>query len=281
MLYAPRVVLVCWGAVALWLLLRWRGRGWRSPLGVTLLGLAGSAVLAGALAAAQLLPVIEFTQQTSRAAGEGPHDIYPFSVEPFRLVELVWPSVFGTTFGRNAYWIEAFRLPGVRQKIWVPSLYSGCLSLVLAAGAMTFRRAPALRVWLSSIVLVSLVGSLGQYTSPIWATRVLAATTKTQGSRHRPLDTNDSHADPPGSVPQGWRRQHLLVDDDGASRLSPVPLSRQAVHVLEFGIAALAGMGWDCLASGRKRERAGPGLDAAGWPASVFWRLCLCSARRS
>ena len=65
----------------------WRRRGRRSPLGVMLVGLAGSAVLAAALAAAQLLPVLEFTQQTVRAAGEGPHDIYPFSLEPFRLAE--------------------------------------------------------------------------------------------------------------------------------------------------------------------------------------------------
>ena len=98
-----------------------------------LVGLAGSAVLAAALAAAQLLPVLEFTQQTVRAAGEGPHDIYPFSLEPFRLVELVWPNVFGTSFGGNAYWIDSLPIPGVRQKVWVPSLYLGSLGLVLAA----------------------------------------------------------------------------------------------------------------------------------------------------
>ena len=253
MLYAPLSVLVCWGAVSLWLLLRWRGGGWRSPLGVTLLGLAGSALLACALAAAQLLPVIEFTQQTSRAAGEGPHDIYPFSVEPFRLAELVWPSVFGTTFGRNAYWIEAFHLPGIHQKIWVPSLYLGCLSLVLAAGAMSFRKAPALRVWLSAIVVVSLVGSLGQYTSPIWAARLLATTAKIKVPDIGPLDTNDVTP---------IRLDRYLRDGDGGIywwMTTVLPGFRQFRFPAKlltfscFGLAALAGMGWDEVASGRRR----------------------------
>ena len=62
---------------------------------------------------------------------------------PFRLAEMLWPSVFGTSFGRNAYWIDALRSPAVRQKIWVPSLYIGALGLVLALGALTFRRGRA------------------------------------------------------------------------------------------------------------------------------------------
>ena len=56
-------------AVAAGLLLyRWRGRPWRNPLGRIWLGLAISAALAMAAAAAQLFPVIEFTQQTTRAS---------------------------------------------------------------------------------------------------------------------------------------------------------------------------------------------------------------------
>src|SRR5262249_52350201 len=67
----PLVILAAWGIVAVWLLVRWRSRGWRSPLMWMLLGLSGSALLAAVLSAAQLLPVYEFTQQTSRAASDG------------------------------------------------------------------------------------------------------------------------------------------------------------------------------------------------------------------
>ena len=56
-------------------------------MGFTWLGLAMSAGLAIVLTAAQLLPVIEFTGRTMRAV-VGPHDLYRFSIEPFRLVEL-------------------------------------------------------------------------------------------------------------------------------------------------------------------------------------------------
>ena len=135
----------------------------------------------------------------------------------------------------------------------MPSLYLGCLSLVLAAGAMAFRRAPALRVWLSAIVLVSLVGSLGQYTSPIWAARVLAATAKIKVPDIGPLDTNEVTP---------IRLDRYLRDGDGGIywlMTTVLPGFRQfrfpakLLTFSAFGLAALAGMGWDALASGRKR----------------------------
>ena len=67
-------------------------------------GPGGSAALAVVLTAAQLLPVIEFTQLTSRAAAGGPHEIYPFSLEPYRLLEIAWPNILGTQFEGNNYW---------------------------------------------------------------------------------------------------------------------------------------------------------------------------------
>ena len=50
---------------------RWRGRVWQSPLGVMGLGWRLAALLATAATAAQLFPVIEFTQQTTRASEAG------------------------------------------------------------------------------------------------------------------------------------------------------------------------------------------------------------------
>ena len=255
MRYVPGIVLLAWSLAGLWLIMGRKARGNRPTLGVMLVGLAGSAVLAAALSAAQLLPVLEFMQQTTRAEGEGPHDIYPFSIEPFRLAELVWPSVLGTSFGQNAYWFEAVQVPGVRQKVWVPSLYLGGLSLMLAATAFTLRRGPASRVWLSVIVIVSVIGSLGQYTSPIWAARLLAQTTSIKVPEIGPLDTQ---------LTNPIRLDRYLRDGDGGIywwMTTALPGFRQfrfpakLFTFVAFGIAALAGMGWDSLQeqSGRTR----------------------------
>ncbi len=83
-----------------------------SPLGITWLGLAMSAGLAIVLTAAQILPVIEFLQQTVRAGFAGTHDVYRFSIEPFRLVELVWPNVMGVQFDGNTHWRDVVETPG-------------------------------------------------------------------------------------------------------------------------------------------------------------------------
>ena len=52
------------------------------------------------------------------------------------------------------------------------------------------------------------------------------------GPGHRHARHQRRHADPPRSLPQGRRRQRLLVDDHAAARLPAVPLPRQAAHVL-------------------------------------------------
>ena len=93
--WLPSVVTAAWVLIAVGLLYRWRGRCRQYPLGAVCLGLVTSAALAVALTAAQLLPVIEFTQQTRRAADEGLHEMYQFSLEPFRLLELAWPNILG------------------------------------------------------------------------------------------------------------------------------------------------------------------------------------------
>ena len=76
------------------------------------LGLAISALLATAATAAQLFPVVEFTQQTTRASEGGTHELYAFSIEPHRLIELIWPNIWGAQFGSNTYWAPLIRLPG-------------------------------------------------------------------------------------------------------------------------------------------------------------------------
>jgi hypothetical protein len=74
---------------------------------------------------------------------------------------MIWPNVLGTALSQNANWVVAVQIPGVRQKFWTPSLYLGNLALIVAAGAIMRRHGPALPIWLSVIVIVSLIGSLG------------------------------------------------------------------------------------------------------------------------
>ncbi len=93
--------------------------GKRFPVGFTALGLAMSAGVAAAVTAIQLLPVVEFTQLTSRAAGGGPHDIYPFSIAPIRIVELLWPNFSGIQVDGNNHWMRAL-------KLWDTTRRSGC-----------------------------------------------------------------------------------------------------------------------------------------------------------
>jgi hypothetical protein len=252
-------VLTAWGFVALWLLAG-RGRtGWRCHLGKSARGLAGAAALASLLAAAQLLPVLEFSQQTIRTTATGSHDIYTYSIEPFRLAELAWPNVLGVHFGNNTYWRDAFEIPGVRPELWSQSLYLGGLTLVLACGELALRRGPPWRVWLTVIVLVSLLASLGRYASPVWAARSLfqALQWPALSGWARSL----GRLDPANAAP--IRLDGFLRDGDGgvywwlATVLPGFRLFRFPAKLFTFtalGLAALAGLGWDSLRASEHRR---------------------------
>jgi hypothetical protein len=253
------VVSLAWLAIAGIFLHRWRGRPWRSPLGAMGLGLVISAALATAATAIQLFPVIEFTQQTTRASEPGAHELYAFSVEPHRLIEMILPNIWGMQFGGNTYWAPLFRLPGSYPKIWVPSLYLGGLTLILVLPAFALRKGPPWRVWLSYIAIVSIVGGLGQYTSPIWITRAIAEASRStaiQNLTAQHLGELDKFDTTP------IRKDGFLRDGDGGIYwlLSAfVPGFRQfrfPAKLFTFtalALAALAGAGWDRAGAGRNR----------------------------
>ena len=248
----PVALGVAWLGLVVVALSNWRWSGWRRTLGISGLGLAGSALLTVALSAAQLFPVVEFTQQTSRAADEGIHDIYPFSLEPIRFTGMLWPNVFGIHSEGNSFWGEGIRMPGPVPKVWVPSLYMGCLVLLLAMGALALRRGTPWRIWLSVILVVSMLGSLGKHTSPIWAARVLAEGTKLPALQAQiqelgPLDKEDSTP---------IRLDRFLRDGDGSiywwmtTLLPGFRQFRYPAKLFTFtslALAVLAGLGWDGL----------------------------------
>jgi hypothetical protein len=229
-----------------------------SALGAMWLGLVAAAMIAASMAAAQLLPVIEFIQQTSRSVG-GMHGLYHFSVEPYRFAELVWPNIAAVNYGENSYWLEVVRLPGVYPKLWVPSLYLGGLTVVLAAVALGLRQGPPWRVWLSAIAIASALGALGQYTGPIWLARTAIALA--HSPRTQPLGDALGPVDVLGDMP--IRRDGFLRDGDGsvywwlATLLPGFTQFRYPAKLFTYtalALAALAGIGWDRIGTGRRNR---------------------------
>jgi hypothetical protein len=248
--WVPRVVAVAWVLAGLRLLFRWRKRGSSAaPLVPKLGGLAAAAVLAGALSAAQMVPALEFTGLSGRATDEGAHDIYPFSLEPYRLAELVWPGVFGRRFGRPVLWGDLL-MPGLAHRVWVPTLYLGGITAVLALGAAGFRGGPPWRAWLTGIAAVSLVGSFGEFASPLTIARYSPSLVKALG----PHDAKDTNA---------VRLDGYLRDGDGSPYFLMAELFpgfqqfRFPSKLLSFtalALAGLAGLGWDRALLGRSRR---------------------------
>ncbi len=246
------IVASVWGVIAAGLC--WRA--WTRPdargLGRMLGGLLGASVLALVLAGAQLLPVVESTRQSFRAAeGEGFHNIYPFSTSPFQLIEAIWPNVYGTTDRGNRSWFVTLP-PKHEDNLWMPSIYLGGLTLVLASAGAGFRGGPPGRAWLTGLAVLSLLAALGAYGSPIlWARSVPG-----WGSVLGVLE-------PPGATPV--RTDGFLADGDGgvywllASALPLFPMFRYPAKFLVFtalAVSGLAGMGWDRL-TGAGARRAG------------------------
>jgi len=248
--WAPIAVLTVWAGVGGYLVLRWF-RNRREALVVPMLaGLGGAGVLAGVLAAAQLVPVFEFTRQSGRAAGGGPHDIYPFSLEPLRLFELIWPNVYGTTFEGNRSWLALIPHLSQHAHVWIPSLYMGGLALVLAVGGLGFRNGSPWRGWLSVIAMLSLAASLGEFGSPIWWARWVPAA-EAQLGPHDPVDVS------------GLRKDGMLRDGDGGiywllSTLLPgfrqFRYPSKLLTFTAFSMAGLAGLGWDSVMAGHTRR---------------------------
>jgi hypothetical protein len=238
---------VVWGLVGLWVLGRWRQRARGAQLVRRLAALAAGCALAALLAAAQLLPILEYTGETARAADDRPGRIYGFCVEPYRVLEAVWPSAYGRFGPENRSWIHALPPRGERQ-VWTPSLYLGGLTLVLALGGIGFRGGPPSQRWLSLVAIVALGASFGKFGGPLWVVRWLPGAVAVLGP-HDPLRGVD-------------RIDAFLHDGAGsvygllAAALPGFNLFRYPGKLLIFAtvaLAALAGEGWDRLAAGQSR----------------------------
>jgi len=267
MSWVEPVVVFGWTSIGLVILRRWRRErqaGRRPYLGPTLAGLVTSAALAAMLSAAQLLPVLEFAAQSGRVLGEGTHEIFSFSLEPVRLIEFLWPNVSGTIFEGNHSWLDAANLggSGKRSQVWVPSLYMGGLTLILALATSRLRGGPPWLVWMTAVGLLSLLASFGEYASPICVARYSSRMAAAIGG-HDPPDV-------PVIRPDG-----RLRDGDGsvywtlATILPGFKAFRFPSKFLTFtalALAALAGQGWDALIAGDPQIR----RRSIAWSASLL-----------
>jgi hypothetical protein len=284
MRWVPASVAAAWGLAGLYLILRWRRSGWRLRLGTMLAGLSAAALLAAGLAAVQLLPILEFITQSGRAAGQGPHDIYPFSLEPIRMVELLWPNVFGTVFEGNQSWLGLIPPVHLHAEVWIPSLYLGGLTILLALGAVGFRDGPPWRGWLSAIAIVTLLASFGEFTGPLWWARSIPRFVAQLGPHDSPDTTT-------------IRLDGRLRDGDGsfywflATVLPGFRQFRFPSKLLTFtalALTALAGAGWDRMIAAPSRDRrlvrlaAGLfGLSLVALTAAIVERNTIVAAMRT
>ncbi len=182
----------------------------RRRLGGVLLAL----LLAGGLAAIQILPSLEKVRESSRAGGVSFESFSFNSVDPLRLPELVIPGFFGPvdTLRDEDYWGRRREDPGFPN---VLSIYVGALALSLA-GIGGLSRDGALPQGLRRALLAT--AALGVLLSL---------------GRHLP----------------GF---HLLYDMAGPLRSFRYPV--KAMAVLPLPVALLAGVALDRIAAGKDRS---------------------------
>jgi len=241
------LVLAAWVAVGIAIAMHWHRRRAEARLAPMLAALAGPCIFAMALAAVQILPALEFASQSRRVAGNATINMFRFSLDPFRIVELVWPNVFGTPCPEDRSWVQAIPPVG-EHELWVDSLYMGGLSLVLGLSAAGFRGGPAWRSWLTTVAVVGLVVSFGKYGSPLWWARwgpfdsILGPRDPVRGQPRVDPFLNDGAGSPYGILA-------MLLPGFGAFRYPSKWLSFTAA-----AMAILAGAGWDRLTEGETRR---------------------------
>jgi hypothetical protein len=247
-LTAERLAAGGWLAVAATILVHWLRTGRRWGLCTRLLGLAGAGALAMLIGGIQLVPTLEFIALTTRAAsGPTPVSVYDFSIHPARVVETIWPSVFGTVGQGNHRWLEALP-PTYEFQVWLDSLYQGGLIVILGLAAAGFRRGPAWRTWLTCVMLVGLLAGLGTHGSPFFWAKHLQSLWAGPGTQELAAEGSTSLPGAFGGV--YWFLATALPGF--ASFRYPGKL----LVVASLGLCGLAGLGWDdVLGSSTRRAK--------------------------
>lgn len=247
------VMVVAWGVLAYWIIRRAR----RGPAAREFRGRAGGVIAAAALglalSGAQLFPILEYTGMSFRAAAaEGYHDVFAYSARPLQFLDAVWPSCFGTSEAGYRSWINALP-PKPESRLWMPSVYLGGLTLVMALAGFGWKEGPAWRSWMSGVALVCLLAALGYHGGPLHWARCVPGAASVLGPLEQAFN---------------WqvRADGALRDGDGgvywllAMAFPGFGSFRYPPKLLVFwslGMAALAGAGWDRIVGGRSRWACG------------------------
>lgn len=132
----------------------------RSDLLKTWTRFAAAVAFGFALAAIQLLPTIEYLQQSQRAAQVDPQLALTYSFWPWRFITLLAPNFFGNPAYGN-YWGYG--------NFWEDAIYVGLIPLFLAVSALIFVRRKGVNrnlvFFLATVSFVSFILALGNNTA--------------------------------------------------------------------------------------------------------------------
>jgi hypothetical protein len=243
------LVIVALGVLAAFVGGIWIRRRRIPAWGVYVFGVLGSGCVAFALAGAQLVPVFEFGQLSTRAVKGGGELAFWYSLWPGMLADLLWPNVFGTTAQTHAAWLRAVG-PWNAELLWVPSIYAGAITVVMLLASIGCRHVTGPERWMAGVALVSLILSFGEFASPIWLARESPVS-------HRFIGSHDHFNE------SGDRGDRYLADAAGspywiAGQILPgfglFRFPAKFVGTAILAITALAAFGWDRAVAGETRR---------------------------
>ena len=140
------------------LLVAWviyRARFNSSSIRRAFLALAAAGALAFAIAAAQLIPTLEYASVSNRAGDLDPEFAFTYSFWPWRALGLFAPDLFGNP-GTSDYWGYG--------NFWEDAIYVGMLPLLLAVGALATKRVGRIKWFLLGVASIAFLLGLGSNT---------------------------------------------------------------------------------------------------------------------
>ncbi len=156
------LVLATWFALALGLAWHWSRHRGEAKLATMLAKLIGACAWRWPCRPCRCCRRWSSAAKAGGRSGLPPSNVYRYSLHPCRVIELIWPNVYGTSFPENRCWLQAVPPVGGHE-IGMDAVYMGGGALVLALSAAGFRGGPPWRGWITIVALVGLAASFGKY----------------------------------------------------------------------------------------------------------------------